>query len=496
MTPRRPIDLSIPPPLHKGQPSTIPSFRRQYRAITTAQTVAASINLFNPEAACTVQWVLLQVATACTAQLTLNNQPFGLALVLPAGSVVRFAGTLVANNEVLGLTVSVPTVLSAEVVWIKEFHPDFIVETAVSFGSSSGSLSPVNVTEWNSIALSSPDTTAPAGTESAIVTRNILRKATTIETTTNLAANGVFTGNWHDSNGDGTMQVVSTVFTNQISASNGFILQESDDITNANLTRLVIGYSSTIPASTLSRIIGIIKARYWRVQFTNGVTAQGSMELTTTAFNILTPTYERTNANQLSTAYDETISAVMTSGPLALTDATVNDANLLINLNNTAYPGQSCEMAFNGSVWDRRRNNQNVTTGDTGTKTASFNGATQTSYEGLGALITALLGTVSGTTPTLAIQLQWSPDGSGTTWLNIGPAMTALTATGQTGLIAIFPANLSQSAGAAPAVLTTGATQQVILNCPLPRTWRLVYTIGGTTPSFALTAVYVNYMKA
>ena len=152
------------------------------------------------------------------------------------------------------------------------------------------------------------------------------------------------------------------------------------------------------------------------------------------------------------------------------------------------------EERYNGATWDRARNNWNTTTGDTGAKTASFAGATVTNYDARGAYITVLCGTVSGTTPTLAAQLQWSPD-AGTTWLNLGPATTAITTTGNTATIAVYPANLSQAAGGTPANLTTGATATTAINAPLPRTWRLNYTITGTTPSFAITAVYVNYIN-
>lgn len=149
-------------------------------------------------------------------------------------------------------------------------------------------------------------------------------------------------------------------------------------------------------------------------------------------------------------------------------------------------------LLFNGTTWDRYRNNVNTTTGDTGAKTATFNGATQTNYNARGAFITILMGTVTGTTPTFSAQLQWSPDG-GTTWLNMGPAMTTITATGNHSLL-VYPTNLSQTAGATPANLTTGAAATTILNAPLPRTWRLAYTIGGTTPSFTMTSVQVNYL--
>ena len=134
------------------------------------------------------------------------------------------------------------------------------------------------------------------------------------------------------------------------------------------------------------------------------------------------------------------------------------------------------------------------TTGDSGTKTATFNGATQTNFNALGAIVTVLLGTVSGTTPTLAPQMQWSPDG-GTNWLAIGPAMANLTATSQTGAILFYPTNMSQAPGSAPANLTTGATQTLAINMALPRTWRILYTIGGTTPSFAISSVQVNYLR-
>jgi hypothetical protein len=162
--------------------------------------------------------------------------------------------------------------------------------------------------------------------------------------------------------------------------------------------------------------------------------------------------------------------------------------------NPTVTQVGAAELRFNGTTWDRARNNVNTTTGDTGTKTASFTGATVTNYDARGAYITVLCGTVSGTSPTLVAQLQWSPD-VGTTWLNIGPATTAITATGNTATIAIYPANLSQTAGATPANLTTGATATTAINAPLPKTWRLNYTITGTTPSFAVTAVYVNYIN-
>ena len=149
-------------------------------------------------------------------------------------------------------------------------------------------------------------------------------------------------------------------------------------------------------------------------------------------------------------------------------------------------------LAFNGSNYDRVRNNVSTTTGDSGTKTVTFNGFTQINHNNRGMYTTVLLGTVSGTSPTLAVQLQYSFD-AGATWLNIGAVATSLTLTGQTLSYFVYPTNISV-AGATPAALTTGATQTIALNSPLPRVWRFTYTIGGTSPSFGITGVYVNYM--
>ena len=167
----------------------------------------------------------------------------------------------------------------------------------------------------------------------------------------------------------------------------------------------------------------------------------------------------------------------------ALADATTNPTSPLAG---------AAQEAFNGATWDRFRNNVNTTTGDTGAKTATFGGATQTNYNARGAIITFVIGTVTGTSPTMAPQLQYSDDG-GTTWTNFGPALANITASG-THVLMVYPSNISQAAGVTPANLTTGGTQTVAINAPLPRTWRINYTIGGTTPSFTITRVGVNYI--
>lgn len=149
--------------------------------------------------------------------------------------------------------------------------------------------------------------------------------------------------------------------------------------------------------------------------------------------------------------------------------------------NATTPTAGSARLNFNGTTWDRARGNFNGTTGDTGAKTATGNGATQTNFNARGAILTFVLGTVSGTAPTCVFKIQGSGD-SGTTWHDIPGATTAsLTATGNT-VLAVFPG------------VTVAANAAV--SYPLPRTWRVVWTIGGTTPSFTITAIQVAYLTA
>lgn len=186
-----------------------------------------------------------------------------------------------------------------------------------------------------------------------------------------------------------------------------------------------------------------------------------------------------------------TISTLSTLTTLSqfLASAAAGDATA----NPTTTGVRGFNQFFNSSTWDRAYNNYNTTVADNGVRTTSFAGATATNFNARGAVITIVMGAVTGTTPTFTPQLQYSFDG-GTTWVNYGPAMTTITASGQHTLI-VYPANVSQTAGATPANFTTGAASTVVVNAPLPRTWRLNYTIGGTTPSFTVTSVNVSYLN-
>jgi hypothetical protein len=143
---------------------------------------------------------------------------------------------------------------------------------------------------------------------------------------------------------------------------------------------------------------------------------------------------------------------------------------------------------FNGTTWDRTRGMSTaLTTGDTGAKTATGNGATQTNVGNKGASIVVNMGTVAGTTPTCVIKVQGSAD-AGTTWYDIPGATTAsLVATGVWG-ITVYP-GVPTVAGTTTSIAGTATCGQV-----LPRSWRVVWTIGGTTPSFTITNIQVIYL--
>jgi hypothetical protein len=149
--------------------------------------------------------------------------------------------------------------------------------------------------------------------------------------------------------------------------------------------------------------------------------------------------------------------------------------------------------AYNGSLFDRWRNNVNTTTGDSGAKTANFLGATQTNYNARGAYITLMVGATSGTFTTFQTGLQFSPDG-GTTWLPLTDVGANLTtpASGNTIVWHIYPDASSTVPAASGGI--SAATQYNHVSLALPRTWRFAITLAGTSPSLTVTAVNINYI--
>lgn len=56
------------------------------------------------------------------------------------------------------------------------------------------------------------------------------------------------------------------------------------------------------------------------------------------------------------------------------------------------------------------------------------------------------------------------------------------------------PGSVTADSGGFPIKAADTPTQTLTINSVLPRSWRILYTIGGTTPSFTISSVQVNYV--
>jgi hypothetical protein len=143
-----------------------------------------------------------------------------------------------------------------------------------------------NVKQWGGTAVQAAATGSNDGTGANPVVRNISRRFGQILTTTPLAAAGVFNSAWFDTNQTGDVFLNVTVRADQASAANGFQIQESDDTADANFQfNITHGTGSnantgiSVVANTTTPAFAQVRRRFWRVQYTNGATLQGSFKL-------------------------------------------------------------------------------------------------------------------------------------------------------------------------------------------------------------------------
>lgn len=175
--------------------------------------------------------------------------------------------------------------------------------TFIGFQDISGNLDgvsvatplPENIVQWGSTPVTAAETASTIGNESAPVVRSTPRKYGQIITTTPLAANGIFTSAWFDTNSSGGTWVYALSFSNVASSSLGFTIQVSNDTTNTN-TQFTLG-TVTAPANNLTVLEIQISTRYWRVVYTNGATLQTTFELTSTEFTTVAGIVAGQNVN-------------------------------------------------------------------------------------------------------------------------------------------------------------------------------------------------------
>jgi len=162
-------------------------------------------------------------------------------------------------------------------------------ETAGGAGSGSGS-GTSNISQWGGVAVSGATSTNAVGTESAPVSRTLLRKNTQTLTTTNIGSGATFTSAWFDTLGSGATFVESEIVTaggNYVAGA--FKLQQTDDTGNVNGVLLVASSNVTNTSQTNSIVQGAITCRFWRVTISTVSQATTSIEITATESNANNP---------------------------------------------------------------------------------------------------------------------------------------------------------------------------------------------------------------
>jgi len=152
---------------------------------------------------------------------------------------------------------------------------------------------------------------------------------------------------------------------------------------------------------------------------------------------------------------------------------------------NTGYPGDanalgnsidvlSVQYGYNGSSFDRWRNNAPITIFSATARTASENSADLINFNARGFYGHVDVTAVSGTNPTMNLALQGKEDEVTDNYLQIR-AFTEITTT--TTIDFLFY----------PTPATSGQYTQTANNV-IPRIWRIAFTIGGTdTPTFTFS---------
>lgn len=111
-----------------------------------------------------------------------------------------------------------------------------------------------------------------------------------------------------------------------------------------------------------------------------------------------------------------------------------------------------------------------VVTALSATGAGTVNGADQTNLSSRGLHLAIDITAITGTTPTLTVTIQGKDAVSGKYYTILASA--ALSATGTT-ILRVYPG------------LTAAAN--TVANDVLPRDWRVIYVVGGTTPAVTAT---------
>ena len=176
--------------------------------------------------------------------------------------------------------------------------------------------------------------TSPIAADYGMVVRNIPRREGQVLSTATLGIAGVFTQAWQDANEDGTTSVEAAARADQAAASDGFVIQQTDDDTDGNFTETVA--SKDVSANTTTFLHATITARKWRIQYTNGGTGQGSFKITSSAATVPTfPIDPDGKGLGISAQFDDTATELPDENELAALRITAQ-RGLHVNLRNVA----------------------------------------------------------------------------------------------------------------------------------------------------------------
>lgn len=126
---------------------------------------------------------------------------------------------------------------------------------------------------------------------------------------------------------------------------------------------------------------------------------------------------------------------------------------------------------FNGTTWDRQRGNFDTAAVVTlAAASAGGNSTDQINFNGRGLQLGINITALTGTSPTLTVTVQGKDAASGAYYPILVSAVLAAVAFTQ---ITVYPGALTSANVSTPQ--------------PLPRIWRILYAIGGTTPAVTAT---------
>jgi hypothetical protein len=382
--------------------------------------------------------------------------------VFTIAASVPFSRCFVANGNYFNLTFQNTGGASTTTLNINTAYGT--LDTATNLGNIPVSLNEVNGTAFalgqGTMAASLP--VAIASNQSALATSPTQATASALQMTATQAL-GTAGTRWFAQLSDGTNSpTIKAASTAAVATDPSMVVSVSPNNS--------VAVTQATPASlqvTATQAVGTAATR-WFAQISDG-TNSPAVKAASTAAAFTDP----------ALTVDPRPGGAMVTASAAMADAFANP---------TLGKQAVVNMVYNGTTWDLQRGmSTNNTTGDTGAKTATGNGATITNVGNKGVSVVVNMGAVTGTTPTCVLKMQGSADG-GTTWYDIPGATTAsLTATGVYA-ITVYPG--------APTVAgtTTSITGTASCGQPLPRTWRMVWTIGGTTPSFTITNIQYNYI--